>query len=78
MSFDVIQQIFRELREDAESNPELAKAVLLSEKRDLRMNSLKPLISWLYSRLVREREWRLKAEDKLKERAKAPEPDSKK
>jgi hypothetical protein len=70
MSFDVIQQIFGELRKDAESNPELAKAILFSEKRDLRMNSLKPLISWLYSRLVREREWRLKAEDKLKERTK--------
>jgi hypothetical protein len=70
MSFDVIQQIFGELRKDAESNPELAKAILFSEKRDLRMNSLKQLISWLYSRLVREREWRLKAEDKLKERTK--------
>jgi hypothetical protein len=70
MSFDVLQQIFQELRDDGSSNPELARALLINAKRDPRMSGIKPLISWLFSRLVREREWRLKAEDKLKGRTK--------
>jgi hypothetical protein len=70
MSFDIKHQIFQELTEDAASHPELDKAILVNAKRDPVVRSLKPLIDWLYSRLIREREWRLKAEEKLKGRTK--------
>jgi len=66
MSFDPAHQIFQELTEDAERYLFLKKAILISYKRDPVVRSVKPLIDWMHSRLIREREWRVKAEDKLK------------
>jgi len=66
MSFNIKHQIFEELTEDAERYLFLKRAILISYKRDPVVRSVKPLIDWLHSRLNREREWRVKAEDELK------------
>jgi hypothetical protein len=70
MSFDIKHQIFLEMAEDSEAHPSLKKAILVSAKRDPVVRSVEPLIDWLYSRLIREREWRIKAEEQLKGRPK--------
>jgi hypothetical protein len=66
-SFDVARLIFEDLHEVAGRYPDLKQAILVSAKRDRAVLSLNPLVKFLYSRLIREKEWRMKAEERLAE-----------
>lgn len=66
-SFDVARMIFEDLHEVAERYPPLKQAILVNAKRDRVVLSLDPLFKFLYSRLMREKEWRMKAEERLAE-----------
>jgi hypothetical protein len=66
-SFDVARLILEDLHEVAGRYPDLKQAILVSAKRDRAVLSLNPLVKFLYSRLIREKEWRMKAEERLAE-----------
>lgn len=65
--FHINQQVFDELNQSAEEYPPLKHALLVNAKRDPAVIDLRPLFSWLLSRLIREKEWRIKAEERAQE-----------
>ena len=65
--FHINQQVFDELHQSAEEFPPLKHALLVNAKRNPAVIDLRPLFSWLLSRLIREKEWRIKAEERLTE-----------
>jgi hypothetical protein len=57
--------VFEDLHRVADGYPELKQALLVNAKRDPVVRSLQPLFSWLFCQLVREKEWRMKAEERV-------------